>query len=73
MRQFARTDRPKTFQVAFQRVKPVPGNVEGLRRGRGVENRHDSFNGFQNVRPYPATVVALVKPFKATVLEAPNH
>jgi len=28
-------NRPKTLQVAFQRVKPIPGNVEGLRRGRG--------------------------------------
>jgi hypothetical protein len=54
-------------------VKPVAGDVEGLRRGRGVKNRHNSFNRFHKVGPYPPAVVAFVKPFQATVLKTPNH
>ena len=64
----AHGNRPKPPEVAFQRVKPVPRNVEGLRRARIVENRQDSLNRFRDVRSYPAAVVSLVEPFQATVL-----
>jgi hypothetical protein len=54
-------------------VKPVPGKAEFLWSNGVVEHGQDFLNCIDQIRPYPATVVALVKPFKATVLEAPNH
>ena len=64
---------PQPLQVAFERVKAIPGNVESLRRGGGIENRQYALNRIQQVGTYPAPVTAFVKPFKAPVLEAPNQ
>jgi hypothetical protein len=64
---------PESLQVAFERMQAIPGNVESLRRGGGIENRKNSLSRIQEVGTYPAAVPALIKPFKATVLEAPNH
>jgi len=65
--------RPQPFQIAFERVKAIPWNVESLWHGGGVENRKDPFDRIQQIRAYPAPVAALVEPFQAPVLEAPNH
>jgi hypothetical protein len=54
-------------------MQAIAGNIQSLRRGGGVENREDSFNGLQQVRPYPAPVAAFIEPFEAPVFEAPNH
>src|SRR5438309_12003645 len=59
------------LQVAFEWMQAIAGNFQSSRRGGGIENREDSFNGFQQVRPYPAPVVAFIKPLQAPVSEAP--
>ena len=65
--------RPQPFQIAFERVKAIPWNIQSLRRGSGVENRKNSFNRVHQIRPYPAPVAALIEPFQTPVFEAPNH
>jgi hypothetical protein len=54
-------------------MQAIAGNIQSLRCGGGIENREDSFHRVQQVGTYPATVAALIKPFEATMLEAPNH
>src|ERR1019366_10814834 len=65
--------RPQPFQIAFERVKAIPWNIQSLRHGGGVEDRKDSLNRLQQVRAYPAPVAALVEPFQTPVFETPNH
>jgi len=64
---------PEPSQIAFHRMEPIPGNIQGLRRSGGIENRKDSLNCLDQVRPYPARVAALVKAFQAPVLETSDH
>jgi hypothetical protein len=64
---------PESFQAAFQRVQTIPGEIQTLRAGGGIENCKDSFHGFQEVGPYPAPVAAFIETFQASMLEAPNH
>jgi hypothetical protein len=66
-------DGPKPFQVAFERMQPIPGDVESLWCGGRIENRKNTLNRIQEVATYPAAIPTLIKSFKATVLEAPNH
>ena len=59
--------------VALERVQAIPGDIESLRRYGAVENREDPIDHLQQVGPYPAAVVALIKPLQAAMLEAPNQ
>src|SRR5579859_1672106 len=65
--------RPESFQVAFQRVQAIAGQVESLRRGSRIENRKDSFHRVQQVGAYPASVAPFIEAFQSSMLEAPNH
>jgi hypothetical protein len=73
MRQLARavTDQ-KPFQVAFEWMQAIAGQIKGLRRRGGVENWKDSLNGFQEVGAYAASI-ATIEAFQASMFEAPNH
>jgi hypothetical protein len=64
---------PESFQGTFQGMKTIPGQVQTLGACGGVEDRKDSFHGFQEVGPYPASVATLIETFQASMLEAPNH
>jgi hypothetical protein len=64
---------PKPLHVALERVQAIPGDIESLRRYGAVENREDPIDHLQQVGPYPAAVVALIKPLQAAMLEAPNQ
>jgi hypothetical protein len=44
-------------------VKAIPRNIQGLRRGSGIEDGKDSLNRVHQVRPYPAPVAAFIKAF----------
>jgi len=66
-------DSPESSQAAFQRVQTIPGEIQGLRAGGGIEDGKDSFHGFHEVGPYPASVAALIEALQAPMLEAPNH
>jgi hypothetical protein len=66
-------NRPKPLHISFQRVKPVSRKAKLLRRYGVVEHGQDFLNCIDQIRPYPATVVALVEALQATVLKAPNH
>jgi hypothetical protein len=65
--------RPKALHVALERVQAIPGDIESLRRDRAIENGEDSIDRLQQVGPYPAAVVAFIKPLQAATLEAPNQ
>jgi hypothetical protein len=54
-------------------MKVIPRNIESLRRGGGIENGQDTLHGVQQVGPDAAAVAALIQPFQAAMLEAPNH
>ena len=69
----AHSYRPKAFEVGFKRVQTVPGNVEGLRSSRVVENGDDAFDRLPEVRPYPATIPAFIQPLETAMLEASDH
>jgi hypothetical protein len=38
-----------------------------------VESGENVFNSVNEIGAYPATVPALIKPFEAAMLEAPDH
>ena len=62
MRQLARTvTDQKPFQIAFERVQAIAGQIERLGRGSRVENREDSFDGVQEIGANPAAVGALIE------------
>lgn len=42
-------------------------------RIRFIEASENVFYCVQEIRPYPASVVALVEPFQAAMFETPNH
>jgi hypothetical protein len=54
-------------------MKAIPWNIQGLRRGSGVEDGKNPLNRLQQIRPYPAPVAAFIKPSEAPVLETPDH
>jgi hypothetical protein len=64
---------PESLQVAFQRVQPIAGQIEGLRRCRRIENRKDALRRVQQVGAYPASVPTFVETLETSVLEAPDH
>lgn len=65
--------RPQALQIAFERMQAIAGEIESLRcRGR-IENRENSLDRIQKVRPYPAAVTAFIVAFLASMLKAPNH
>jgi hypothetical protein len=66
-------DGPKTLQVAFKRVQMITGKIHSLRCARPIKAAKNIRNHLQQVRPYPAPVAALIKPFQAAVFEAPDH
>src|ERR1700675_1390896 len=49
------SDRPKTFQSAFQRVQAITRKVHGLRRLGFVESGESVFNSVEQVGAYPGT------------------
>ena len=73
MRQLARTVTDQDLQVALERVEAIAGNTQRMRGGSGVEYRQYPFDCLHQIRPYPAPVAALMKPFHAAMLETPNH
>jgi hypothetical protein len=54
-------------------MQAITGKVHGLRRLSSVEASENVFHSLDQVGPYPATVIALIKPFEAATLEACNH
>jgi hypothetical protein len=64
---------PESFQAAFERVQPIPGEIQALRASGGIKDCKDSFHRFQEVGSYPAPVAAFIETFQAAMLEAPNH
>jgi len=64
---------PQTLQVTFERMQAIAGQIQSLRRGRGVESRENSFNWIQQAWANPAPITALIEPLEATMLETPNH
>jgi hypothetical protein len=66
-------DRPKPFQVTFERVQMITGQAEFPRRCRIIEYRQYLLNRVHHVRPYPAAVVAFKEPFQAAIPEASDN
>ncbi len=66
-------NRPKPFEIALERIKAVAGQVKFLWGCRVIENGKNFLNCIHEIRAYPATVVAFIKPFEAAMLETPNH
>jgi hypothetical protein len=66
-------DGPKSSQAAFERMQPIPGEIQGLRGSGGIEDRKNPFHRVQEVGPYPASVAAFIETLQAPMLEAPNH
>lgn len=66
-------NRPNTLQVAFKGVQTITGKVNRLRRIGFIQAGKNILNRIQKVGPYPAPVAPFVKPFQASMLEAPNH
>jgi hypothetical protein len=60
---------PETSHVAFQRMQMIARDVQTLGRSGSVENCENSLNRWQQVRPYLATVTALVKPLQPSMLK----
>ena len=74
MRQFARTvTDQKPRKLALERMQAIAGKVERLRRCGLIEAAQNVFYVIQQIRPYPAPVVAFKKPFQAPVFEASDH
>src|ERR1035437_6274089 len=65
--------RPKPLQVAFERVQTITGKIKRLWRSGLIQDGQNLLNRVHQIRPYPAPVAALIEPFQAPVLEAPNH
>jgi len=65
--------RPEAPQLAFERMQPVAGEVERLRRRGMIEAAKNVFDRFQQIGPYAAPAIAFMEPFQAPVFEAPNH
>ena len=42
----------------------IPRDIQSLGRSGGIKNRENSFDRLHQVRPYVATVTALVKPLQ---------
>src|SRR6185369_4167526 len=61
---------PHTFQIAFERVEPIPWKIQGLRRRRRIENREDAFDRVHHIGPYAAPVASLIEPLQAAVFES---
>lgn len=66
------SNRPKTFQVALKRMQAITGKVHGLRRLSSVQASENVFHSLDQVGPYTASVIALIKSFEAAMLEASN-
>lgn len=66
-------NRPKPLQIALQRVKTVTGKIKRLRRSGPIEDGQNLLHRVHQIRPNPAPVPTLIKPFQASVFEAPNH
>jgi hypothetical protein len=64
---------PEAPQIAFERMEPVAGEVERLRSRGLIEAAQNVLHIFPQIRPYPAPVALLMKPFQAAMIEAPNH
>jgi hypothetical protein len=54
-------------------MQSITGEVHGLRCLGFVEPGENVFHSVEQVRTYPATVSTLIKPFEASMLEAPYH
>jgi hypothetical protein len=52
---------PKSFQVAFERVKAITWNVKSVGRRRGVKGGENAFRFVHKIGPDAAAVGALVK------------
>jgi hypothetical protein len=54
-------------------MQPIAGEVKGPRRRGLIKATQNIFYVIQQIRPYPAAVVAFKKPFEASVFEASDH
>jgi hypothetical protein len=54
-------------------MQSIPRKVQSLRRFSFVEPGENIFDVVEQIRPYPPAIVALVQPFEAAMLEAPDH
>jgi hypothetical protein len=61
---------PEPLQFAFKRVQPVARDIQSLRRRGGIENRKNSFDRFQKVGSYTASIAAFIEAFQASMLKA---
>jgi hypothetical protein len=61
--------RPETAKLALERMQAIPGEVERLRRRSLIEAAQNVFHVLQQIRPYPASVVAFKEPFEARCLK----
>jgi hypothetical protein len=66
-------NRPKPSKLAFERMQAIAGEIKLMRGRRVIEDSQNFLNCIREIRPYSATVVALVKSFEAAMLEAPHH
>jgi hypothetical protein len=73
MRQLARTVTDQTPRKSPFSGQPVAGEVERLWQRGAIQTAKDVLHRFQQIRAYPAAVVACIEPLEAAVLEAPNH
>src|ERR1700722_66731 len=64
---------PEAPQIAFERVQSVAGEVKRLRRRSSIQTAKNVLYRCQQIRAYPAAVVAFIEPFQPAMLEAPNH
>ena len=54
-------------------MQAVAGESKLLRGRRVIEDSQNFLNCIGEISPYSATVVALVQPFEAAMLETSNH
>ena len=48
-------------------------DIQSLRCRGGIENRKNSFDRFQKVGSYPASIAAFIEAFQTSMLEAANQ
>jgi hypothetical protein len=54
---------PEAPQIAFERMQPVAGQVERLRRRSLIEAGQNVLDHFPQIRPYAAGVITFMEPF----------
>jgi hypothetical protein len=69
----AHCDAPVTFQVPFERMQAIAGEIETLRAGGGVQQSQNFADFFNEIRPDEAGIVFLVEPLQALMVKALNR